>query len=97
VKVLQQILGHASAALTLDRYGHLMPGQAESIADRLDAMARAREAAPLSRGGRPACDCPRSLAVTAYCPPRYRAASIARTSVGTSFSAIDHTWSASTR
>ncbi len=34
------MLGHASAALTLDRYGHLMPGQAQSVADRLDEMAR---------------------------------------------------------
>jgi len=41
VKVLQRMLGHASAALTLDRYGHLMPGQAHSVADRLDDMARA--------------------------------------------------------
>ena len=40
VKVLQRMLGHSSAALTLDRYGHLMPGQAELIADRLDEMAR---------------------------------------------------------
>jgi integrase len=40
VKVLQRMLGHASAALTLDRYGHLMPGQAQSVADRLDEMAR---------------------------------------------------------
>ncbi|MGH8835691.1 MAG: site-specific integrase, partial [Actinomycetes bacterium] len=51
VKVLQRMLGHASAALTLDRYGHLMPGQARSVADRLDEMARlARpvESAPVS-------------------------------------------------
>lgn len=41
VKVLQRMLGHASAALTLDRYGHLLPGQAESVASRLDQMARA--------------------------------------------------------
>ena len=34
------MLGHASAALTLDRYGHLMPGQAHTVADRLDDMAR---------------------------------------------------------
>jgi integrase len=40
VKVLQRMMGHASAALTLDRYGHLMPGQAQSVADRLDEMAR---------------------------------------------------------
>lgn len=40
IKVLQRMMGHASAALTLDRYGHLMPGQARSVADRLDEMAR---------------------------------------------------------
>ena len=38
VKVVQRMLGHASAAMTLDRYGHLMPGQAEAVADRLDAL-----------------------------------------------------------
>ncbi len=44
VKVLQRMLGHASATLTLDRYGHLFPGQAMSVADRLDEMAeRARQ------------------------------------------------------
>jgi integrase len=48
VKVLQRMLGHASAALTLDRYGHLLPGQAESVAERLDALARAAEPAPLA-------------------------------------------------
>jgi integrase len=40
VKVLQRMLGHASAALTLDRYGHLLPGQAEQVALRLDNAAR---------------------------------------------------------
>jgi len=29
---------NASAAMTLDRYGHLMPGQAEAVADRLDIL-----------------------------------------------------------
>jgi integrase len=48
VKILQRMLGHASAALTLDRYGHLLPGQAESVADRLDQLARAVEPAPLA-------------------------------------------------
>jgi integrase len=46
VKVLQRMLGHASAALTLDRYGHLLPGQAESVAERLDLMAR--QATPIA-------------------------------------------------
>lgn len=35
-----------AAALTLDRYGHLMPGQVESVVERLDALARAAEPAP---------------------------------------------------
>lgn len=47
VKVLQRMLGHASAALTLDRYGHLLPGQAQSVAVRLDEMARAAKPAPV--------------------------------------------------
>jgi len=46
VKVLQRMMGHASAALTLDRYGHLMPGQARSVADRLDEMARLARPVP---------------------------------------------------
>src|SRR4051794_25716996 len=46
VKVLQRMLGHASAALTLDRYGHLLPGQAQSVADRLDEMARRATPSP---------------------------------------------------
>jgi hypothetical protein len=43
------MLGHASAALTLDRYGHLMPGQARSVADRLDEMALRATPAPDAR------------------------------------------------
>ena len=39
VLVLQRMLGHASAAMTLDRYGHLIPGQAEAVAERLSAAA----------------------------------------------------------
>jgi len=41
VKVIQRMLGHASAAMTLDTYGHLMPGQAEAVADRLDVLMQA--------------------------------------------------------
>jgi len=40
VKMLQTMLGHASAVMTLDRYGHLMPGRAQDVADRLDALAK---------------------------------------------------------
>ncbi|MGH8775456.1 MAG: hypothetical protein ACRDWI_09875 [Jiangellaceae bacterium] len=49
VKVLQRMLGHASTALTLDRYGHLMPGQAESVAERLDVLARAARPVPKAK------------------------------------------------
>jgi integrase len=48
VKVLQRMLGHASAALTLDRYGHLMPGQAHTVADRLDEMALGASVPPVA-------------------------------------------------
>lgn len=41
ILVLQRMLGHASAAMTLDRYGHLMPGQADSVAQRLSQAALA--------------------------------------------------------
>jgi hypothetical protein len=41
------MLGHASAALTLDRYGHLLPGQAEEVARRLDEMASRARPAPV--------------------------------------------------
>lgn len=40
------MLGHASAVMTLDRYGHLMPGQAEAVADRLDVLAAAAGRTP---------------------------------------------------
>ena len=38
VKMIQRMLGHTSAAMTLDRYGNLMPGQAEAVAERLDLL-----------------------------------------------------------
>jgi hypothetical protein len=38
-KAIQERLGHASITTTLDRYGHLMPGMDEQIAERLEAMA----------------------------------------------------------
>jgi integrase len=39
--VVQQMLGHKSATMTLDLYGHLFPDQLDEVADRLDAAARA--------------------------------------------------------
>jgi integrase len=47
VKTLQTMLGHASAVMTLDRYGHLMPGRGEDVANRLDALARAATPEPI--------------------------------------------------
>lgn len=41
VKVVQQMLGHATASMTLDLYGHLFPDQLDDVADRLDAIGRA--------------------------------------------------------
>lgn len=42
VKVVQQMLGHKSATMTLDLYGHLFPDRLDVVAD---AMETAREAA----------------------------------------------------
>jgi integrase len=42
VKVVQQMLGHASAAMTLDTYGHLFEDRLDEVGDAMD---RAREAA----------------------------------------------------
>jgi Phage integrase family len=42
VKVIQRILGHASAAMTLDQYGHLFGDRLDDVAAR---MAAGREAA----------------------------------------------------
>ncbi len=36
VKAVQAQLGHASASVTLDRYGHLFPDELEHLADRLE-------------------------------------------------------------
>jgi integrase len=40
VKVVQQMLGHKSATMTLDLYGHLFPDQLDEVGDRLDSAAR---------------------------------------------------------
>lgn len=40
VKVLQTLLGHKTATLTLDRYGHLFPDDLGQIADAFDAAAQ---------------------------------------------------------
>ncbi|MFI5782699.1 tyrosine-type recombinase/integrase [Nocardia sp. NPDC051570] len=39
-KAVQTMLGHKSAAMTLDTYADLFPDDLEAVADRLDAAAR---------------------------------------------------------
>lgn len=41
VKVVQRLLGHKTAVLTLDRYGHLFPDDLDAIADAFDTAADA--------------------------------------------------------
>jgi integrase len=38
VKAVQSQLGHASATMALDRYGHLWPDELEALSDALDAI-----------------------------------------------------------
>ena len=40
VKAIQRMLGHASAAMTLDRYADLFDDDLDAVADHLDAVAR---------------------------------------------------------
>ena len=55
VKGVQSMLGHASAQMTLDRYGHLFPDELDAVADRLDAaradqvLTKRRPDAPVAR------------------------------------------------
>jgi integrase len=42
-KAIQEMLGHGSITVTLDRYGHLFPSLSEDVADRVDEVARAAE------------------------------------------------------
>jgi integrase len=37
VKVLQTMLGHSDASMTLNVYGHLWPDRLDEVADTLDA------------------------------------------------------------
>ncbi|WP_425343118.1 tyrosine-type recombinase/integrase [Nocardia cyriacigeorgica] len=40
IKVVQRMLGHKTATLTLDLYGHLFPGDLDAVAVGMDAGAR---------------------------------------------------------
>ena len=46
IKVVQQMLGHKTATMTLDRYGHLFPDRLDEIADRMDRAVRAPDVPP---------------------------------------------------
>jgi hypothetical protein len=37
---VQRLLGHKTAVLTLDRYGHLFPDDLDAVASAFDAAAR---------------------------------------------------------
>jgi integrase len=37
IKIIQQMLGHKSATMTLDQYGHLLPDRLDVVADAMDA------------------------------------------------------------
>jgi hypothetical protein len=43
-------MGHASVTLTLDRYGHMFPGNKEEAAGLLDAFLERATGARLARG-----------------------------------------------
>ena len=38
--MVQRLLGHKTAALTLDRYGHLFPDDLDAVPSAFDAAAR---------------------------------------------------------
>jgi len=46
VKAVQRALGHASATLTLDRYGHLFADELDTVADALDSAVRKNRVSP---------------------------------------------------
>jgi integrase len=48
VKVVQKLLGHKIAVLTLDRYGHLFPDDLDAVADAFDAAAESTAYRPTS-------------------------------------------------
>jgi integrase len=45
-KALSTCMGHSSITITLDRYGHLMPGNEEQAAELLDGYLKRAERGP---------------------------------------------------
>jgi integrase len=54
VKAVQAQLGHATASITLDTYGHLFPSEMEALANRLEQARTQRSSA----GSGPSADQP---------------------------------------
>ena len=52
MKVVQQMLGHKSAVMTLDQYGHLFGDRLDIVADAMDT-ARAAALGSVASGGYP--------------------------------------------
>ena len=55
--VVQQMLGHASATMTLDTYGHFFEDRLDDVASAMDAARRSRPGAPQRPGSVARC-CP---------------------------------------
>jgi integrase len=51
VKVVQKLLGHKTAVLTLNRYGHLFPDDLDAVADAFDVAAKTTPGGRASEGG----------------------------------------------
>ena len=51
LKAVQQMLGHASAQITLDRYSHLYEDDLEDLADSMDARYGAAQVRPKPESG----------------------------------------------
>jgi len=51
VKMVQQMLGHKSAVMTLDQYGHLFGDRLDVVADAMDAARASALADGYLRGG----------------------------------------------
>ncbi len=37
-KLVQELLGHSSVAMTIDRYSHVLPGMGDATANAIDAV-----------------------------------------------------------
>lgn len=59
VKVVQMMLGHKTATMTLDLYGHLFPDRMDDLADRMDSAACAPDVPQDDDGGAEMSESPR--------------------------------------